>query len=418
MQWKSTFIYKAKPLYYNRIPVNNSAERSIEIPIAFDFLANLKEKNKILEVGNVLHFYENSLSEYIGIRSRRIVDKFERCPGVNNVDLMDLPSEEKYEAIVSISTVEHIGQGVEPSGYYGEDDEVGDLEAPLKAIAKIYDLLVVGGQALITVPFGKLINGEWYIQFSEEYLGLLECKYGIPQKAILKSFFKRFFLEPPVHNPFQIWLEVEEKQLIQVNYNCPWPCANGIAVIELNKIEPFSLKLYLPPTSLPYRKTVYKKPVIYSSLIEDEFLALLKKTRDINLIFFLDWEQSEEELATELELVLKTIFHHPDQKHILLLLEYGGISEEEAALFLSSVTMSLLMEEDINDVTDEDVALIGQMTRVQWEALSNNIQYRLVLNKYQPKVENISVEKIPLCEVDSLPGKRICRLKTDFYKLQ
>ncbi len=418
MQWKSTFIYKGKPLYYNRIPVNNSAERSIEIPIAFDFLAHLKEKNKILEVGNVLYFYENSLSEYIGIRSRRIVDKFERCPGVDNVDLMDLPSEKKYEAIVSISTVEHIGQGVEPSGYYGEDDEVSDLEAPLKAIAKIYDLLVVGGQALITVPFGKLINGEWYIQFSEEYLGLLEYKYRIPKKAISKSFFKRFFLEPPVHNPFQIWLEVEENQLIDVNYNCPWPCANGIAVIELNKIEPFFLKLDLSPTSLSYRKTVYKKPVIYSSLIEDEFLGLLKKTRDINLIFFWDWEQSEEELATELELVLKTILHHPDQKHILLLLEYGNISEEEAALFLSSVTMSLLMEEDINDVTDEDIALVGQMTRVQWEAISNNIDYRLVWEKDKPKVENISVEKTPLCEVDSLHNKRICRSTTGFYKFK
>jgi hypothetical protein len=418
MQWKSTFIYKGKPLYYNRIPVNNSAERSIEIPIAFDFLAHLKEKNKIIEIGNVLHYYENSLSEYIGIRDRRIVDKFERCPGVDNVDLMDLQFEQKYDAIVSISTVEHIGQGIEPSGYYGEYNDVGDLEAPLKAIAKIYDLLVVGGQALITVPFGKLINGEWYIQFSEEYLGLLECKYRIPKKAISKSFFKRFFLEPPVHNPFQIWLEVEENQLTHVHYNCPWPCANGIAIIELNKIEPFSLQLDMPPTSLSYRKTVYKKPVIYSSLIEDEFLGLLKKTRDINLIFFLDWERSEEEVAAELELILKTILHHPDQKHILLLLEYGNISEEEAALFLSSVTMSLLMEEDINDVTDEDVALVGQMTRVQWEALSNNIQYRLVLNKYQPKVENISVEKIPLCEVDSLPSKRICRSKTDLYEFK
>jgi cyclopropane fatty-acyl-phospholipid synthase-like methyltransferase len=63
-------------------------------------------------VGNVLSYYENSLSERDGVIKRRIIDKFEIDIGVDNEDLMTLESEEKYDAIVSVSTVEHIGQGL------------------------------------------------------------------------------------------------------------------------------------------------------------------------------------------------------------------------------------------------------------------------------------------------------------------
>lgn len=48
--------------------------------------------------------------------------------------------------------------------------KITDREAPLKAIAKIYGLLEPNGKALITVPFGKLTDGKWYIQFSQKYL--------------------------------------------------------------------------------------------------------------------------------------------------------------------------------------------------------------------------------------------------------
>lgn len=160
MNWKNTFTFRQESLYYNRIPVNNWSERAVELPIAFNFLAkfisNNDKVNKILEVANVLYYYENSLSEYIGIRPRRIVDKFEQALGIDNVDCMDLQSEEKYQVIVSVSTVEHIGQGVEPSsGSYGEKSAVRDLETPLKAIAKIYDCITTRRQSLNYSSFWK-----------------------------------------------------------------------------------------------------------------------------------------------------------------------------------------------------------------------------------------------------------------------
>ncbi|MBW4648577.1 MAG: glycosyltransferase [Kastovskya adunca ATA6-11-RM4] len=256
MKEKERFSFKNKFLYYNKIKFNNWSERDVEIPIAFDFLANLTKKDRILEVGNVLSYYENSLSEYLGIRPRRIVDKFEVDLGVDNVDLMALPSDEKYDAIVSISTVEHIGQGVAPSDAYGEQVIVRDLEAPLKAITKIYQLLFKNGKAFITVPFGKLIDGEWYIQFDQEYLKLLETKYRVPPEAVSIQYMKKLVLESAGEcRPYQVWLEeTESDQLVDIEYNWPWPHANAIAIIELTKVtDKFSLVLGNNSSSLVYQ---------------------------------------------------------------------------------------------------------------------------------------------------------------------
>ena len=255
-KWTRTFTFKGKELYYNRIKFNNPTERAVEISIAFDFIANLKNPQKILEIGNVLSHYENSLSENIGIRSRRIVDKFEVDLGVENQDLMSLPSAEKYDAIVSISSVEHVGQGDDPSGGYGEQKESRDLEGPLKAIAKIYDLLAVGGKALITVPFGKLTDAEWYIQFSKEYLDVLWKKYGIPKDAISANYLKLIDRETVDEKHYMLWQEVDVLELSNSEYGWPWSQANAIAVIELTKVSnDFNLNLNLAPSDLYYNMT-------------------------------------------------------------------------------------------------------------------------------------------------------------------
>ena len=189
-EWKKAFFFNKKEFDYNKIKFKNPTERTVEIPIAFDFLAALNKPASVLALVNVLSHYENHLSETLGIASRRIVDKLEVEVGVDNEDLMNLASEKKYDAIVSLSTVEHMGQKGDPSGGYGEHAENLDIEAPLKAIANIYDILAADGKALITVLFGKLVDGEWYIQFSKEYLYLLGKKYGMPKQAVSLNCLK------------------------------------------------------------------------------------------------------------------------------------------------------------------------------------------------------------------------------------
>lgn len=351
MNWKNTFNFQGKTFYYNRIKFNNWGERAVEIPIAFNFLANLKKKNNLLEVGHVLSHYENSLSEYMGIKPRRIVDKFEVDTGVDNIDLMEIPSEEKYDAIVSISTVEHIGQSTEPySASYGEQVEERDLEGPLKAIAKIYDLLVRGGKALITVPFGKLIDGEWYIQFSQGYLDLLVSKYKIPEDAISTSFMRRVGVEIPGENPPQVWEEVGETTFINhLEYNWPWPCASAIAVIEMTKLtDRFSLNLDIPATPLCYNSPLlYDRRTVYLELTEPNFRDILEKTRDINLIFFPDWCQPEESVYSELKKVVRSVLNHQNKSGVTLLVDCSNFSEEDGNLMLAGVTMDILLKENL-----------------------------------------------------------------------
>lgn len=126
-EWKKTFFFNKKEFHYTKIKFNNPTERAVKIPIAFHFLAALNKPASVLEVGNVLSHYENHLSETLGIASRRIVDKLEVEVGVDNEDLRNRPSEKKYDAIVSLSTVEHIGQKGEPSGGYEEQAENHDI---------------------------------------------------------------------------------------------------------------------------------------------------------------------------------------------------------------------------------------------------------------------------------------------------
>lgn len=419
--WKQTFIYQGKHLPYNRIGYNNTGERAIEIPIALIFLATLEKKNKILEVGNTLSHYENSLSEYIGIRPRRIVDKFEIALGVDNVDLMDITSEEKYDAIISVSTVEHIGQGIEPSSKaYGEHIQIRDIEAPLKAIAKIYDLLALGGQALITVPFGKLIDGGWYIQFNQQYLETLITKYKIPQAAISTVFLRILDMELPNSNPREIWIEEPKENLQNVEYNYPYPCANAVVVIELEKLpEAFYLNLDTASTSLTYHQPVCERATIFSDLVKESFLLLFSKLRDINLIFFPDWEQPEESLCSDLGKVIGSILAHPDRSRMTLLIYRSKISEEDANFMLAGVTMNVLMEQNLDVDGEPELHLIENINQLQWAALIPRIHWEIVFDDSNKQTSaKLASKNIPVCELENFSKQRIVQLKTGAFVLR
>ena len=55
-----------------------------------------------------------------------------------------------FDQVICISTIEHIGIGTDYTGYYDDDD--GDI----KAIKEIVRVLKKGGNAIITVPYGKV----------------------------------------------------------------------------------------------------------------------------------------------------------------------------------------------------------------------------------------------------------------------
>ena len=245
----SIFIFKNKEYHYNTIPINNLSERCVEVPIGLMFLFAHRGE-RVLEVGNVIGQYENEISVAVGLSERVVLDKFEKGPGVLNEDLLTYDRDGEFDAILSISTVEHVGMGSDPSGTYGEP-MARDITYPLRAIEKIYRLLAPNGKALITVPAGQLTDGGWYIQFSQLYLDLLHTTFGVPRDALEVSILDKISADWSFPNPSQVWEESTWAKITERQYGCPYPNATAIAVIELTKIGTHLGKVVPLGRSLP-----------------------------------------------------------------------------------------------------------------------------------------------------------------------
>ncbi len=94
---------KKYALFYNEYNTTWDNERCVEVPVINNIINEfLKNKNKkILEIGNVLSNYFKKQWD--------ILDKYEKGFGVINKDILNFNPNVKYDLIVSISTLEHIG---------------------------------------------------------------------------------------------------------------------------------------------------------------------------------------------------------------------------------------------------------------------------------------------------------------------
>jgi SAM-dependent methyltransferase len=73
-----------------------------------------------------------------------VLDKYERADGVLNADVLDFRPQERYDLIVSLSTLEHVGW----------DEEPRDPERAVAAVARLVGMLAPGGTLMATVPVG------------------------------------------------------------------------------------------------------------------------------------------------------------------------------------------------------------------------------------------------------------------------
>ena len=115
---------------YNRTYWN---ERAVEVPIVARIVE--RERGAILEVGNVLGHYRRV--------SHDVLDKYEVAAGVHNADVAAWNPTRRYDLIVSISTLEHIGW-----------DEERDPDKVARVIERIRTWLAPGGRAVVTWPLG------------------------------------------------------------------------------------------------------------------------------------------------------------------------------------------------------------------------------------------------------------------------
>ncbi len=129
---------------------------------------------------------------------------------------------------------------------------------------------------------------------------------------------------------------------------------------------------------------------------------------DINLIIFPDWSQPEDLLYEDLASVISTLTTHPDKSHITLLIDTKNITEEEADMLLSSLTMNLLMEDDVDITEGPQISLLGKISDTQWKTLLPRIHTRIALKiDNQEAIAQAQAENLPSCNLDSLNASKL-----------
>lgn len=134
--------------FYNTSFIN---ERSVEIPIIKSLIEEIINNNNIsntLEIGNVLSYYNTDLT-------RDIVDKYEIATNVINEDIEFYSPKKKYDLIISISTLEHVGND-EP-----EEIDPEKINRVINHIRK--NLLKENGTLIITLPINQNQNTDTFI---------------------------------------------------------------------------------------------------------------------------------------------------------------------------------------------------------------------------------------------------------------
>lgn len=187
---KQTFRFRGKDYpycchWYNTTFDN---ERAIEVAIAEDLLRSAR--GRTLEVGNVL-------SHYIGGRWD-ILDKYEKGRGVINEDIVDFQPAEKYDLIISVSTLEHVGF----------DEKLRDPAKFTAAVRKLQSILAPGGRIFFTIPVG----------YNPDAVATLESQ---PLVA------KKYYFE---HVAQDRWEEVSRERGLSRQFASPFSFANALII--------------------------------------------------------------------------------------------------------------------------------------------------------------------------------------------
>lgn len=186
-----TFRNRTYPYFSNLYKMTWNTERAVEIPIARAAI-EAHPAGRILEVGNVL-------SHYFPV-GHEVVDKYEQAPGVLNQDVVAFQPDHRYDLIVSISTLEHVGW----------DEAEREPQKTLRAVAHLRSLLAPGGQLLITFPVGY---NPWLDAF------FWEDRLPFDEITCLQRVTRD-----------NRWAEVEREALRGTSYNAPFFCANGLVI--------------------------------------------------------------------------------------------------------------------------------------------------------------------------------------------
>jgi hypothetical protein len=189
------FVYtnECYPYFYHPYNFTWDNERAVEIPIILREIEPYRG-GKILEVGNVLsHYYPVDWD---------VLDKFERGAGIISADVSDFRPSRRYDLIISISTLEHIGF----------DDDCRNSRKIIDALDNLKrNCLKEGGCIIATMPLG-------YNTCMDELL--FGGKLGFTELHYLKRIA-----------PHK-WVEVAENELGTIGYGTTYIEASTLVIAE------------------------------------------------------------------------------------------------------------------------------------------------------------------------------------------
>lgn len=153
-----TFAWDGRRVPYFRHPYNYTwlNERAVEVALALEVLDS-HTGGPVLEVGNVLSHYRPV--EHL------VVDRYETAPGVVNADAADFETDQRFDLILAVSTIEHVGL----------DEPVLDPDKPARALARLRSLLAPGGRLWVTLPVGYNLDLDRQLRGGELELGSLRA---------------------------------------------------------------------------------------------------------------------------------------------------------------------------------------------------------------------------------------------------
>lgn len=198
--WHFTFNERTYRYFYHPYGRTWENERAVEVPIIWREIKK-HEAQRILEVGNVL-------SHYYPVQ-HDVVDKYEKAPGVTNVDIRNFDTSKDYDLIASISTIEHVAYD-DLSLKERENIDSESLEEAVRvAIENLKRHVSNGGKIVITVPLG----------YNPAFDRLLKEENIFSNIRYLKRISKN-----------NIWREANNSEIHNVRYDWPFIRGNGVAV--------------------------------------------------------------------------------------------------------------------------------------------------------------------------------------------
>lgn len=168
------FFFNGKKIQYENSFYNTSFfnERTVEIPMVKEIISSYK-RNNFLEIGNVLQHYNYP-------ESRVIVDKYEVSQNVINEDIETYSTQTKFNLIVSISTLEHVG--------LDEGEMVTDKDKLQRCILNISNnLLDKEGVLIVTLPVNYNENVDKFIRENT----IFQEKFFMKKDSLLLNTWKK-----------------------------------------------------------------------------------------------------------------------------------------------------------------------------------------------------------------------------------